>query len=234
MTGCLLTAIERSALYSTTICSDGVLWVGLLTSSGRLTSTPFWLSGSAAMKMMSRTSSTSMSGVTFISELACGVSPLTTRSAPKCLWACFMAYFPPTGGCCGLFGIDLRVGDEADVLDPGLPEVVHRRHDCPIRGVGIALDEHDAFGLLLEGELDAIGHLRSRHLDGVDVELVARIDGENGLLIVFGLVRRVGRQRQLDVDASLQHRRHEHHDDEQHQHDVDERRDVDLRLWAVR
>ena len=35
-------------------------------------SIPFWLSGSAAMKMTSRTRSTSMSGVTFMSALACG------------------------------------------------------------------------------------------------------------------------------------------------------------------
>ena len=48
-------------------------------------SMPFWVSGSAAMKMIRSTSSTSMSGVTFMSALACGVSPVTTRSAPKCL-----------------------------------------------------------------------------------------------------------------------------------------------------
>ena len=35
------------------------------------------------MKMTSSTSSTSMSGVTFMSELACGVSPVTTLSAPR-------------------------------------------------------------------------------------------------------------------------------------------------------
>ena len=50
-------------------------------------SRPFWLSGSAAMKMTSSTSSTSISGVTFMSALACGISPLTFSSAPKCLCA---------------------------------------------------------------------------------------------------------------------------------------------------
>ena len=41
------------------------------------------------------------------------------------------------------------------------------------------------------------------------------------------------RLRQLDVDALLQHRRDEHHDDQQHEHDVDERRDVDVGLDAT-
>ena len=35
------------------------------------------------MKMTSSTSSTSMSGVTFMSALACGISALTTLSAPR-------------------------------------------------------------------------------------------------------------------------------------------------------
>ena len=39
----------------------------------------------------------------------------------------------------------------------------------------------------------------------------------------LGLVGGVGRRRQLDVHALLQHRRDQHHDDEQHQHDVNER-----------
>ncbi len=37
------------------------------------------------MKMMSSTSSTSMSGVTFMSALAASVFALTFNSAPKCL-----------------------------------------------------------------------------------------------------------------------------------------------------
>ena len=39
--------------------------------------------------------------------------------------------------------------------------------------------------------------------------------------------------RQRDVDALLEQRRDDHHDDEQHQHDVDERRDVDVGLDAA-
>ena len=55
-------------------------------------------------------------------------------------------------------------------------------------------------------------------------------DGDDGLVLRLRLVRRVRRLRQPDVDALLQHRRDEHHDDEQHQHDVDERRHVDVGL----
>ena len=65
-------------------------------------STPFWVSGRAAMKMMSSTSSTSMSGVTFMSALACGTSPRTTFSAPKCLWACAITGLLPSV-CPGTF-----------------------------------------------------------------------------------------------------------------------------------
>jgi hypothetical protein len=57
-------------LYSSTICWLSTGDDGFDVSSGRLMSTPFWVSGSAAMKMISSTRSTSMSGVTFMSELA--------------------------------------------------------------------------------------------------------------------------------------------------------------------
>ena len=82
---CLLTEIVRSAAMSSTIWFGSTAWVADFVSSGRLTSTPFWVRGRAAMKMIRRTSSTSMRGVTFMSALACGISPVTTRSAPKCL-----------------------------------------------------------------------------------------------------------------------------------------------------
>ncbi len=76
-----------------------------------------------------------------------------------------MAYFPPTGGVAGLLVSTFGIGNQADVLDAGLPQVVHGRHDGAIRCVGVAFDEHDAFSLLLEGGLDAIGHLAARDLD---------------------------------------------------------------------
>src|SRR5439155_24438288 len=47
----------------------------------------------------------------------------------------------------------------------------------------------------------------------------------------YALVRdlaRLGRHRQIHIDAPLDHRRGDHEYDEQHEHDVDERNDVDL------
>ena len=62
---------------------SGVSAVDFLLSAGRLMSRPFCVRGSAAMKMTISTSSTSMSGVMFMSELACGISAVTTFSAPR-------------------------------------------------------------------------------------------------------------------------------------------------------
>ena len=84
---CLLTEMRRSAVYSRTICGVGSFCGLDSASSGRLMSTPFCVSGSAAMKMTSSTSSTSISGVTFMSALTFGASPTTTASAPWCLCA---------------------------------------------------------------------------------------------------------------------------------------------------
>ena len=59
-------------------------------------SMPFCVIGRAAMKMTSSTSSTSIIGVTFMSAVACGISAVTTLSAPKCLCACAITYSPPS------------------------------------------------------------------------------------------------------------------------------------------
>jgi hypothetical protein len=50
------------------------------------------------------------------------------------------------------------------------------------------------------------------------------------LFLHLRLVLRVGCRRQFHVDALLEHRRNDHHDDQQNQHDVDKRRDVDVGL----
>jgi hypothetical protein len=68
------------------------------------------------------------------------------------------------------------------------------------------------------------------HRQAVDEVPVLLVDGDNGLVLRFRLVRGVRGERQLDVSALLEQRRHDHHDDEQHQHDVHERRDVDVRF----
>ena len=97
------------------------------------------------MKMIRSTSSTSMSGVTFMSALACGISPVTTRLGAEVLVS-VRHYLPPAGAP----RLVLALGDQADVLDPRLAQVVHRLHDRRVRGVLVALDQHDALGLVLE------------------------------------------------------------------------------------
>ena len=191
-------------------------------------STPFWVSGSAAMKMISSTSSTSISGVTFMSALACGVSPVTTRSAPWCLCACAITGLPRRAP-----GWILPLGDERDVLDLRLAERVHRVHDRAVLRVLVTLEVDDLFLLVLEARwtrgIEVVGGDRQR----VDVELAARVDRDDRLVLRVRLVAGVARLGQRDRHALLQHRRDQHHDDEQHQHDVDERRHVDVRIQAA-
>ena len=53
-----------------------------------------------------------------------------------------------------------------------------------------------------------------------------RVDIDDRLILRVRLVGRVRRGRQRHLDALLQQRRDEHHDDEQHQHDVHQRRGI--------
>ena len=82
-------------------------------------------------------------------------------------------YLPPAGGCRLRV---LRLGDEADVLDPGLPQVVHRLHDRAVRARPVSpLISTTLLLLVLEDGLDRGRPTRScRHLDAVDLELVLR------------------------------------------------------------
>src|SRR5437899_2694990 len=173
---------------------------------------PFWVSGSAAMKMTMSTSSTSMSGVMFMSALACGTDALTTFSAPKCWWARAMSV-PPRS-------LVFRVGHEADVLDSRLAELVHRAHDGRVISLFVRLDEDDFLFRILEQLADAARQLPFGDRLRVQVELLVLADREDRLSLRFGLVDRVVGDRQPDADALLQQRRDDHHDDEQHQHDV--------------
>ena len=70
-----LLLVDREVTVGHVLGHDLTDVVGLLvppsSRAGRLMSTPFWVSGRAAMKMTSSTSRTSMSGVTFMSALTC-------------------------------------------------------------------------------------------------------------------------------------------------------------------
>src|SRR5262245_50892410 len=115
-------------------------------SAGRLMSRPFCESGRAAMKMTSSTSSTSIIGVMFMSPDTSSFLPMNTVSAPKCLWAAMSV-------ASRLAGPLLRIGDEAHVLDPRRPQLIHRLHHRAVLRVLVGLDEHDALALALEDVL---------------------------------------------------------------------------------
>ena len=141
VTGCLLTAIDRSALYSTTICSTATC-DGLVDLERKVDVDTLLAEGK-------RRHEDDEEHEQHVDErrdvhLRAGVRgfPRDDPLRAEMLVRVFHGYLPPTGGVCGAFG-HLRVGDEADVLDPGFPQVVHRRHDRPVRGVGVTLDEHD-------------------------------------------------------------------------------------------
>ena len=195
-------------------------------------STPFWVSGSAAMKMMSSTSSTSMSGVTFMSALACGVSPRDDPFGAVVLVRVRHGYLPPAGRRRRV----LLLGDERDVLDLRLAQRVHRVHDRRCSCASLSPLRKTIFSFLSSRtRLHAGGEARSvatwRRVDA-ELVLASRSRRPSGpacpasraVLLASG---------SCDRHALLQHRRDQHHDDEQHQHDVDERRDVDVGLEAA-
>ena len=120
------------------------------------------------------------------------------------------------------------VGHQADVLDPRLPELVHRGHHGGVLDFLVRLDQHHFLFLVLERVVDLGRQLAFPNRLGVQVEVLVRSDGDHRLVVRLRVVGDVVRRRQLDVDALLQQRRDQHHDDEQHQHDVNERRHVDV------
>ena len=63
---------------------------------------------------------------------------------------CVCHYLPPAAPPAAL----LRLGDEADVLDARLPELVHRRHHGAVVDFLIGLDEDDLLLLVLEELVD--------------------------------------------------------------------------------
>ena len=78
VTSCLLIDSRRVAEYSTTIWSSRTGDAAFCVSDGTEASSPFCVSGSAAMKITSSTSSTSIIGVMFMSAVARGTGGRVT------------------------------------------------------------------------------------------------------------------------------------------------------------
>ena len=136
-TVCLFTDIWRSACISSTIwllstCCCCACWV----SAGRLMSRPFCVSGRAAMKMTSSTSSTSIIGVTFMSALASSFFALTFVVGAEVLVRVSVDVI-------SCLPRDFPLGDQAHVFDAGRTKLVHRLHHVRVVDILVGLDEDD-------------------------------------------------------------------------------------------
>ena len=99
----------------------------------------------------------------------------------------------------------LSLGDEADVLDAGLPQLVHRRHHRAVLDFLVGLDEDDLLLLVLEHLVDLrrqLGFGRPAWRSGRPT-LSLRDGDRPSCPASSGLSTRVGRRRQLDGDALL-------------------------------
>ena len=98
------------------------------------------------MKMMRSTSSTSMSGVTFMSALACGVSPRDDFLRAEVIVCVLHDYLPPARAFARGLGSVMR--PMSSIWAP--PQIVHRRHDGAVERVLVPFDVDDLVGLVLE------------------------------------------------------------------------------------
>src|SRR5215469_14440916 len=166
------------------------------------------------MKMISRTSTTSTSGVMLISD--CRLDPespllnsITSFSPRPCAAA---------------------LGDQPHPPEAGLLDRLHGLSDLAEVELCVAPD-HD-LGIRLGGYCSAKGvaELSGCDLFIVNPQAAALVDGDQDPASLVALLARLLRFRQADVRPFPHLRRHHHEDDQQHQHHVDEWRDVDVRL----
>src|SRR2546430_3586692 len=212
---------------------------------GRLASIPLCVSRSAAMKIMSSTSSTSMSGVTFMSAVGRMMKPrlrlpIRPRTDKKAAPAERLPPRTVPDACVGLLAAArgrLAGGllphperDDADLVDADAFRGVDDVHDLAVPHGGIADDEHRFLFPRLEDVAQAVLQLGHRDRLMVDRDLFAGAVLEDDLGVVRVLLRgRLRLERQVDVDPPLGQREGRHEDDEQHEQHVDERRHVHVR-----
>src|ERR1041385_7758471 len=191
------------------LTADGGRFAGAL--GGTRTRYPICTTGVMTMKMMSRTSTTSTSGVTLMSD----------RIEPP----------PPT--CIDLdswLRCSLRLRDQTDVVEAdlaaGLEDVEHRAVFHQL----VALDRDLAVGGALMDGFQLRLHLLLADDGRTEIDAAVRLDRDLQLLVGVRRPLRLLGHRQVDRHAFLQHGRDDHEDDQQHQADVDQRSHVDLRV----
>src|SRR5688572_31575290 len=188
---------------------------------GNRTNSASVTTGAMTMKMMSSTSTTSTSGVMFMSGETLAFLPPPMLIPMACL-------LPVLGFPFGAHTHGQRDHGKPDVLDLGekLPDGLERQPT-------IRAKENPAIGVLGElfldgGEDDLSG--RVLFVQRIDLVLVDR-DRER-LFLVGGFLRLIDLH-DLDRFAFLNVGQHHHEDDEEHQHDVDQWSNVDVGLGAL-
>src|SRR6266508_3068461 len=232
-TGFLFTVIRVSSIPRTTWspCCLTSGWLGGGGWGSEMPS-PFWASGVTTMKMMSKTSITSIRGVMLMSAIA----PECSGWVASCECTIHLRFLcPPWAGAFALatgLALHLLLGDERHFLGPRLPQEVHDLHDLRVRKalVRLEVDHPGPLREVLEALLDLGEQL------GLVVELgpaqvgrgvlLDRHHDRLGLVLPFLGVSRRG---ELHVHALLEHGGDHHEDDEEDDHDVGHGRDVDVR-----
>src|SRR5271168_2576330 len=114
------------SLNCTTMVRSGVLFLGALGGGGCGTSasSPFGVTGEITMKMISSTSSTSMSGVTLMFALWPPLGPTAIPMIVLLLLPCRGGWWRRWSAWRGLF----LFGEQAQVIHTGGPDRIHHLH----------------------------------------------------------------------------------------------------------
>src|SRR5215467_9801505 len=169
-------------------------------------------SGTTTMKMISRTSTTSTSGVMLISDCRLELeSPVLN---------CMMSFSPGPSG----------LGDQSHPAEAGLLNRGHGLPDLAEVELCVAPDHH--LGVRLGAHCSAKGIAEMLGCDRlvIDPQPAGLVDGDQDPASLVTLAARLRRVRKVHFRSLPHLRRHHHEDDQQHEHYVDERRDINGRL----
>src|SRR5580692_4062364 len=228
---------DPRSINCTTIVRSGVLFLGALGGGGWGTSAsrPFGVNGVITIKMMSSTSSTSISGVTLMLALCPPPLPIAILMVESPLVS--LASLPRrwSGGRSVWSALSL-FGEQAQIIHTSGAHSVHDLDYIAEVGAGVCLQVDLFVGAIGE----AIPHLACQGINSARKFVGAEVDGSiahhrNQQRVFFVRVLHWGRVvnfGHVDADALLQHGRDHHEDDQQHQHHVHHGGDVDVRVYV--
>src|SRR3989454_5854359 len=208
------TMVPSKSTSMVTTC--GWTSVGGGVPTGMLSFTAWVWMGMVMMSMMSSTSITSMSGVVLMSTITSGSCP---PPGPRFI---AMIRLPPAAR-----RARRRLGDEADLEDPGALAGVHHPADELVAPVLVAADVDLGLGNLHRDLLELVEQLAVVDELVVPEHAAVLVDGDDDVLRL-GLRRQISFLRQLHRNRADDHRNGDEEDDQQHQHHVDQRRGVDV------